>query len=482
MSKRDPAYMVSPASPHASPFFSREFLETVLESSYDGIYITDGEAITIMVNRSYEAISGLHRQELLGQSMRDLVKKQTISQSGTIAALERREPVTLEQVFKTGKRAIITSTPIFNEDNQVVMVVTNVRDVTELYTLKEELLKSQDENLQYRNELENLRSRLAGSGGIVAVSPVSKELMRLANRVAGLDVNILLKGETGVGKRELARYMVSKNRRRKGPFMQIDCSSYSADTLEGRLFGYAPGQLPSCPAGQKGILELTDGGTVLLEEISELPVGVQMRLFQMLQGHGVMRVGALDPVYTNVRVLATTSQDLKALVEQRAFHRELFYKLNTLPITVPPLRERREDIMILVENLTAQLNKKYHQKKKFSQEALLALQNYDWPGNLQELQNVIERTMIMCSGEWIGPEDLPISHDAHPSQEQAEAAQEQVDLRKMVNEMELLYIRKAYQRFGNVRDAARSLNLDPSTFVRKRKKLEENERVQLLQK
>ena len=285
-----------------------------------------------------------------------------------------------------------------------------------------------------------------------------------------------------MGKRELARYMVSKSRRRKGPFMQIDCSSYSADTLEGRLFGYAPGQLPSCPAGQKGILELTDGGTVLLEEISELPVGVQMRLFQMLQGHGVMRVGALDPVYTNVRVLATTSQDLEALVEQRAFHRELFYKLNTLPITVPPLRERREDIMILVENLTAQLNKKYHQKKKFSQEALLALQNYDWPGNLQELQNVIERTMIMCSGEWIGPEDLPISHDAHPSQEQAEAAQEQVDLRQMVNEMELLYIRKAYQRFGNVRDAARSLNLDPSTFVRKRKKLEENERVQLLQK
>lgn len=482
MSKRDPAYMVSSASPHISPVFSREFLETVLESSYDGIYITDGDAITIMVNRSYEAISGLHRQELLGQSMRDLVKKQTISQSGTIAALERREPVTLEQVFKTGKRAIITSTPIFNEDNQVVMVVTNVRDVTELYTLKEELLKSQDENLQYRNELENLRSRLANPGGIVAVSPVSKDLMRLAHRVAGLDVNILLKGETGVGKRELARYIVSKSRRRKGPFMQIDCSSYSADTLEGRLFGYAPGQLPSCPAGQKGILELTDGGTVLLEEISELPGGVQMRLFQMLQGHGVMRVGALDPVYTNVRVLATTSQDLEALVEQRTFHRELFYKLNTLPITVPPLRERREDIMILVENLTAQLNKKYRQKKKFSQEALLALQDYSWPGNLQEFQNVIERTMIMCSGDWIEPEDLPISHGAHPSQPQEEAAQEEIDLRQMVNEMELLYIRKAYQRFGNVRDAARSLNLDPSTFVRKRKKLEENERVQLLQK
>lgn len=482
MSKRDPAYMVPPADSRSSTVFSPEFLETVLESSYDGIYITDSEAVTIMVNRSYEAISGLNRQELLGQSMRDLVKKQIISQSGTIAAIERREPVTLEQVFKTGKRAIITSTPIFNEQNQVVMVVTNVRDVTELYTLKEELLKSQDENLHYRNELENLRSRLSEPDAIVAVSPSSKELMRLANRVARLDVNILLKGETGVGKRTLARYITSKSRRRKGPFMQIDCSSYSADTLEGRLFGYAPGYVPSCPAGQKGILELTDGGTVLLEEISELPGSVQMRLFQMLQGHGIMRVGALDPVYTDVRVLATTSQDLQALVERRVFHQELFYKLNTLPITVPPLRERREDIVVLVENLSARLNKKYHQKKKFSQEALLALQDYDWPGNLQELQNVVERTMIMCSRDWIGPEDLPISSSARAGGSPASLPQEHVDLRQMVNEMELLYIRKAYQQYGNVRDAARSLNLDPSTFVRKRKKLEENERAQLLQK
>lgn len=480
MSKRDPAYLLSPSAPHVSALFSREYLESILEASYDGIYITDGSAITIMVNRSYEAISGLRRQELIGRSMGELVESQTISQSGTLAALQRREPVTLEQMFKTGKRAVVTSTPIFDQHNEVVMVVTNVRDVTELHHLKEELLKSQDENQQYRSELESLRSRLTVSGPIPAAAPASKELMSLANRVAGLDVPLLLKGEAGAGKRELARYIVSKSRRRKGPFLQLDCSAYPADVLEGKLFGYAPGRLPGYPQGQKGILELADGGTVLLDEVSELPGSIQTRLFRALQSHHVMRLGALDGVPIDVRILAATSRDLEALAEERAFHRELFYLLNTLPLTVPPLRQRREDIPLLVENLAAQLNKKYHQRKRISRQALSALQAYPWPGNLPELRNVVERAMILCAGDWIGPEDLPIPSAPRPASDRD--SQEPVDLRRLVNELELRYIRDAYQRWGNVRDAARSLNLEPSTFVRKRKKLEEQERDHLLQK
>ena len=326
------------------------------------------------------------------------------------------------------------------------MVVTNVRDVTELHQLKEELLKSRDETLQYRSELESLRSQLAGPGPIAAASPASKELIRLANRVAGLDVNILLNGEAGVGKQNLARYIVSKSRRRKAPFLQLDCAAYSADVLEGKLFGCAPGRLPGSPAGQKGVLEHSEiARTVLLEEVGELPGSLQTRLFQALQSHGVVRIGALEPVYTDVRILATTSRDLEPLVEQRLFHRELFYKLNTFPLTVPPLRERREDIPLLAEALSARLNKKYHQKKKLSQEALLALQSYPWPGNLQELQNVVERAVILCSGDRIEPEDLPIPSTSPPPQTQS--GQEHVDLRQLVSEMELLYIRKAYQRF-----------------------------------
>lgn len=480
MSKRDPAYLVSPSSPHMTALFSREYLESILEASYDGIYITDGSAVTIMVNRSYEAISGLRRQELIGQSMGELVESRTISQSGTLAALERREPVTLEQVFKTGKRAVITSTPIFDQRNQVVMVVTNVRDVTELYYLKEELLKSRDENLQYRSELESLRSRLTGPGPIPAVAPVSRELVGLAGRVAGLDVPILLKGEAGAGKEELARYIVSKSRRRKAPFLQLDCSAYPADVLEGKLFGYAPGQLPGCPQGQKGVLELAGGGTVLLEEVSELPGGIQTRLFRALQSRSVTRLGALDSVPIDVRILASDSRDLEALAEGRSFHRELFYLLNTIPLTVPPLRQRREDIPLLVENLTAQLNKKYRQRKRISQKAMQALQAYPWPGNLPELRNVVERAMLLCTGDWIEPEDLPIPSPSRPAPDRE--SQQPVDLRRLVNEMELRYIREAYRRWGNVRDAARSLNLEPSTFVRKRKKLEEQENGRLLQK
>lgn len=482
MSKREPAYLVSPDRPSQQPAFSREFLETVLESSYDGIYITDGAAVTIMVNKSYETISGLTRQEMLGQSMRDLVERKVISRSGSIAALEKREPVTLEQVFKTGKRAVITSTPIFNENHEIVMVVTNVRDVTEMHTLKEKVEKLQDRNLQYNNELESLRSRLAAPRAVVAVDASMREVVSRSERAATLDATVLLEGENGVGKQDLAQHIVTKSRRRKAPFLQVNCSAYAPGALEGELFGYAAGQLPGSPEGRKGIFELADGGSVLLDEVSELPIEVQMRLLQMMQGKGIMRVGASNPIQVDVRILATTSQDLESLVQQQLFRRELYYQLNTLTIRIPPLRERRDDILTLVNDLCSQMNKKYHQKKKFTQAALLAMRNYSWPGNLRELQNVVERAMIFSNGDLIDLEDLPLEAKEHPTQEEVEGFSGPVDLRRMVDEMELTYIRRAYQQYGNVREAARSLGLDPSTFVRKRKKLEEQEKQDLLQK
>jgi len=168
MAKRVPAQLVGTGGGAGSPDFSQKTLETVFEASYDGIYITDGDAVTIMINKSYESITGLKREDMLGKRMHDLVKDQIISQSGTLAALEKREPVTLEQVFKTGKHAIITSTPIFDEDGRVVLVVTNVRDITELNSLQKELEESWACNLQYYSELEILRRKVGRAPKLVA--------------------------------------------------------------------------------------------------------------------------------------------------------------------------------------------------------------------------------------------------------------------------------------------------------------------------
>ena len=470
MLKRTPVYLTKAGRDTKEPEPFRESLEAIFEASYDGIYITDGEAVTIMVNKSYESVSGLRREDMLGQSMHDLVNRHVISQSGTLLALERREAVTIEQVFRTGKRAIITSTPIFNEKDQIVMVVTNVRDVTELYSLQKELAESRERNQQYYTELELLRRRVGRNERMIAEDPAMKALLRVADKVAELDIPVLLQGETGCGKQELARYIVSKSRRRKEKFIEVNCSAYSEEMLERELFGAA--DTTGGGTGKIGIFELANGGTVLLREVGELSAGLQMRLVRLMQAHLLSRVGGSVPQTVDVRLLASTCTDLKKLVAERRFREDLYYLLNVLPIQMLPLRQRREDIIPLAEEFCIQTNKKYHRRKRFSQMALLAMKSYSWPGNLQELHNVVESAMILSSDEIIDPEDLAIYTGRNPTRGSAASFGEPVDLKRMVEDMELKYIRNAYQKFGNVRDAARSLGMDPSTFVRKRKKLE----------
>ncbi len=470
MTKRVPAQLMGPNGGPGGPDFSKKTLETVFEASYDGIYITDGDAVTIMINKSYESITGLKREDMLGKRMHDLVKAQTISQSGTLAALEKREPVTLEQVFKTGKHAIITSTPIFDEGGRVAMVVTNVRDITELNYLQKELEESWACNLQYYSELEILRRKVGRAPRLVAQDPAMQAVLRVADKAAELDIPILLEGETGTGKQDFARYIASKSRRKKEKFIEVNCSAYSEEELEFELFGSAPS--PQAKSGTMGLLELASGGTILLQEVGELPAKLQMRLVRLLRSGLVTRVGDGKPCPVDIRIIASTTQDLKRLGEGKKFREELYYGLNVLPIQMLPLRQRKEDIIPLVEEMCIELNKKHRQKKRFSHMALLTLKSYAWPGNLRELRNVVESAMILCGGDIIEPRDLPICTEGTLRGREAEELSGPVDLRRIVEDLELKYIRSAYRLHGNVRDAAKSLGMDPSTFVRKRKKLE----------
>lgn len=473
MARRTPAQLMGPGGGTGGPNFSQKTLETVFEASYDGIYITDGDAVTIMINKSYESITGLKRENMLGKRMHELVEDQIISQSGTLAALERREPVTLEQVFKTGKHAIITSTPIFDEDGQVAMVVTNVRDITELNSLQKELEESWARNLQYYSELEILRRKVGRAPKLVAQDPAMQAVLRVADKAAELDIPILLEGETGTGKQDFARYIASKGRRKKGKFIEVNCSAYSEEELEFELFGSAPS--PQAKSGTMGLLELASGGTILLQEVGELPPKLQIRLVRLLRSGIVTRVGDGKPYPVDIRVIASTTQDLKALVDGKKFREELYYGLNVLPIQMLPLRQRREDILPLIEEICIGLNKKHRQRKRSSHMALLTLKSYAWPGNLRELRNVVESAMILCSGDIIEPQDLPICTEGKLRHGEGELPGP-VDLRRIVEDLELKYIRNAYRQHGNVRDAARSLSMDPSTFVRKRARLEDREK------
>ncbi len=445
-------------------------LDAIIENSYDGIYITDGEAITIRINRSYEEISGLRAEEVLGRSMWDLEREGLISRSGTLIALASRKPVTMEQRFKTGRHALIASTPVFNELGNIVMVVTNVRDMTEQYDLQEKYRQSEALTQKYFSEIEFARKQVLASADLIAVDRRMLEVLALVDRVAALDTTVLLLGDTGVGKEKIAKYIYKNSTRRDERFITINCGAIPENLIESELFGYEKGAFTGAGRdGKLGLFEAADKGTIFLDEIGELPLDMQVKLLRVLQEQQVTRVGGCEPIPVDVRVLAATNRDLEQMVREQTFRQDLYYRLNVVPITIPSLRERRDDILPFVKSFLAQLNKKYNLHKRFTPASLQAMLEYEWPGNVRELKNVVERVVIMSRDEIIQVSDLPFQSKWTPAMPAPDVDQP-VDLRALVEQFEYQFICRAYERCGNVRDAAASLGMDPSTFVRKRKR------------
>ncbi|MCL1991494.1 MAG: sigma 54-interacting transcriptional regulator [Spirochaetes bacterium] len=454
----------------------RELFESVLESSYDGIYITDGKANTIIVNRSYEQITGLKRSNLLGRNMKELVKSGVISQSGTLLALERNGPVTIEQKFNTGKHAIITSAPHFDSNGCITMVVTNVRDITEIYNLRGQLAKQKEYTEQYLKEIEVLRKQNIGSETFVAVDENMLASMLLAQKVAKTDAAVMLLGETGAGKEMLAVYIHQNSNRASGSLIKVNCGAIPANLVESELFGYEKGSFTGAyKDGKPGLFEAADKGTIFLDEIGDLPMEMQVKLLRVIQNNEVMRVGAVQPRKVDARIIAATNRNLELMVAENTFRKDLYYRLNVFPITVPPLKERPQDILPLSEMILADFNRRCNQNKELSYAAQALLMSYDWPGNVRELRNVIERAAILAEGRSISPFDLSISQAKNgKKQRQNIMTSDYLDLKKTLEVIEADYIHQAYEKHRNVRRAAKSLAMDAATYIRKRKKYEKD--------
>ena len=461
-----------------SPIQSRMFgslqeaydrLQAIVNCSHDGIYITDGQANTLWVNPSYLSISGLQAQDVLGKNMWDLERSGIINQSGTLLAIAQRRAVTLEQTFRTGKRALITSTPDFGSEGEIVMVVTNVRDMTEYYDLQEKYRQTAE---RYRSELELAQKQLSGSD-LIAADPNTLAVLSQVDRVASLDATVLLTGETGVGKEKFAHYIYQNSARRRERFIPVNCGAIPPALMESELFGYEQGAFTGASRhGKMGIFELADKGTIFLDEIGELPLDMQVKLLRVLQDHQIQRVGGTRAIPVDVRIIAATNRDLADMVRSKTFREDLFYRLNVVPITIPSLRERPGDILPFLHRFLEELNKKYGFHKEFSTAALQAMEHYPWPGNVRELKNVVERVVILSDADLVLASDLPF-HSRWSVQSGEAALDGPVDLRFETAKFEYQYIQKAYEKYQNVRAAAASLGMDSSTFVRKRKKYQE---------
>lgn len=383
-------------------------LEAIINSSYDGMFITDGQGNVLRLNKAYEQITGIKADEIIGKNMEKLVEENYYDQSVTLLVMRDKRSITINQVVKGDQKILVTGNPVFNEQGELVRVVTNVRDVTKLVALQDQLAKTQEQTLKYKTELSHLRLLQLGADDIIYRSPVMERAIALALKVADVDSTVLITGDSGTGKEVIAKLIHKKGMGLSKPFIKINCAAIPEQLLESELFGYVGGAFTGAKKeGKPGMFELAHNGTLFLDEIGDLPMMLQAKILRAIQEKTVMRVGDTKSIKVNVRIITATNQNLSEMVSAGRFRRDLYYRLMVVPIHLPPLRERKEDIPLLIKNFCDCFNKRFHYNKRFSSALIDRLIEYSWPGNVRELENLVERMMVTAPTDDISVEQLP---------------------------------------------------------------------------
>lgn len=444
-------------------------LDAIIENSYDGIYITDQDGITLYTNSAIERITGIPKEYYIGKSVDQLIKRGILNASVTHKVVKLRRTVSVVQDNFAGKETLITGSPVFNAEGEIEQVVTNIRDLSDLNELMHELTKANELNNQYKQEIEKLR-KITSKDGVVFVSDKMKMIYEIAERISDIDATVLILGETGVGKDVLARNIYNRSiRSKKGDFIKINCGAIPADLLESELFGYEGGAFTGAnQKGKPGMFELAESGILFLDEVGELPLQLQVKLLRALQEREIQRIGGTKPKKIDVRIIAATNRNLSEMVKSGDFREDLFYRLNVIPITIPPLRERREDILALTDLFLTKANEQY----KFSKEIDSRLKEYfyqhDWPGNVRELINIVERLVVLTDDRILSINDLP--EEYQPENRNQTNLNATLTLKEAVERAEKEILTKAAQTYQTTYEIAEALESSQATIVRKLKK------------
>ncbi|QHE54383.1 PAS domain S-box protein [Pontibacillus sp. HMF3514] len=447
-----------------SPIFT-----DIINSLHDGVFITNGEGVTVKVNKAYERITDLKAEQLIGYHMDDVIKAGYISKSASLHVLKEKRPVTLMQKIANGRNIIVSGTPIFSNNQEILYVINSVRDITELLELKHQI-----EDLQ---ELKNLRQSSKEAYSKTEESPFyasdkMKNLITIIERVAKTDAQVLMQGETGVGKTMIAKHIHEKSNRSSKSFLELNCGALPTNLIEAELFGYEPGAFTGALSkGKKGLLEVADQGTLFLDEIGDLPLELQVKLLKVIEDQAFYPVGSSKLKHINVRIIAASHKNLKNLVHKGEFREDLYYRLNVVPIHIPPLRERKKEIHAMTQHFLQEYNEAYGFSKTITLDALDAFYDYEWPGNIRELKNLIEQLVVITSDDQITREELPeeLLQKNYSTQKNDD---EIIPLNQAIEQVEREMITKAMRKYKTTRKVAEVLEVSQSTIVQKMKKWE----------
>lgn len=427
--------------------------EKIFNSIGSGLIVTDGNGTIMIFNKAAESIIGINMEQAIGKKIQEIITD-----------------IKIADVLKTGKEDM----------NKKLKIGTNVvlTNITPIYTgtkIEGAVIVFYDfPQIEYlENELKRDRKLDKAFDIIMGNSGKLKDALTIASKAAETGSTVLIRGESGTGKELVANAIHYASKRRDKPFIRVNCAAIPVTLLESELFGHERGAFTGAVTQKIGKFELADGGTIFLDEIGDIPPEIQVKLLRVIQEKEFERVGGLKTIKADVRIIAATNKDLEKAIKEGNFREDLYYRLNVIPIILPPLRERRGDIPLLVEHFIEKLNNKLNKNvKKVTKKAMQALIYYDWPGNIRELENIIERCITLSDTDHIDYEDLPQyirNETTTVSDDDIIYLGENSELLTM-EEYEYRIIKAAIQKYKSFNKAGKALGLTHKTIAAKARK------------
>lgn len=379
-----------------------EKFSKILESSHDMICFLDEFGKVNYVNPAYKKHFPLHSENIIGKDIEE------ISPKGLRAKVFKTKKL-IENVVHTreGIDVITKVDPIFIDGNFKGVISTS-KPINEIKELLSKLRKSEEELNYYKEEFQKQLSQNSSFKDIIGSSSTLRDMLYICQKASKSTSTALIRGESGTGKELIAKAIHNNSSRKHKPFVRVNCAAIPENLLESELFGYEKGAFTGALKNKPGKFAIANEGTIFLDEIGDMPLSMQVKLLRVLQEREIESLGAIEPQKIDVRVIAATNRNLENMIKEGKFREDLYYRLNVLSIQLPPLRDRKEDLSLLVEHFIEKINKKLNIGiKGIQKDALIHLYDYSWPGNIRELENVIERAMNLCDGEYISVKDLP---------------------------------------------------------------------------
>lgn len=441
-------------------------LQTIFDSSSDGIWVSDENGVVLDINNASEKLNGVNAATLRGQNVRTLLERGLIDDSVTVRVLQtKRQQTIIQNIKKTGRQLLVTGTPAFNDRGELYLVVANERDITDLNVLQENLEQARRAQEKVQRELEGLTMLEYERGGVVAESKSMRRVLMTCLKLAQLEATtLLLLGESGTGKGLLAKFIHKSGPRQTKPFISVNCAALPDTLFEAELFGYEKGAFTGAlETGRVGLMELAGDGTLFLDEVGEISPSGQAKLLKALDEREFLPLGSNKPRPLECNIIAATNRDLKAMTEAKKFREDLLYRLKTFTVSIPPLRERREDLFELVTLLLKQNNERYGTHKRITPRFLDTLQQYPFPGNVRELTGLIRQGVVMCD-DVVLDDFLEDQIGNKAEQQDAEAT---TSLTAAVDAVEREMLIKARAVCHGTREMAAYLGISQPTVVRK---------------